>query len=232
MRGLFVTGTDTGVGKTVVACALTRLLVERGVTVRPRKPIESGCELRDGRPYPADAAALRAAAGNQEGLDTVCPHRLTAPISPERATAREGKTIGLADLEQACRVGVGAKDFLLVEGAGGFLSPLAVDGRVCDLAERLKLPILLVVADRLGCLNHAMLTTEAIAARGLTLVSVVLNRVDADVISGMDNAADLEKWLMRTIWRSSFGVVSQPWSSPGSELAALTAHILKSTGYR
>jgi dethiobiotin synthetase len=169
------------------------------VTVRARKPIESGCELRDGRAFPADAAALQAAAASGEALDSICPYPLSAAISPERAARLAGTTITLDLLESACRGGVGESDFLLVEGAGGFLSPLAPDGRVADLAARLKLPILLVVADRLGCLNHALLTIEAIAARGLKRVALVLNRLDPNVAVGMDNAADLAKWLDRPV---------------------------------
>ena len=216
LKGLFVTGTDTGVGKTEVAAALARLLVERGVPVKVRKPVESGCPERDGRLFPQDAARLKEAARSRETIETVCPYPLKAAISPERAARLEGKVIALADLERACLAGVGDGDFLLVEGAGGLLSPLARDGLVADLAARLRLPVLLVVADRLGCINHALLSAEACAARHLTLAAVVLNRVGTagpavahgivptatlarPCAAEMDNAADLARWLAQPV---------------------------------
>jgi dethiobiotin synthetase len=221
--GAFVTGTDTGVGKTTVACALARLLAERGVTVRPRKPIESGCAARDGRPFPADAAALRAAARSNEALAAVCPYPLAAPLAPPRAAVLAGQTITLADLERACRAGVGAEDFLLIEGAGGFLSPLAADARVADLATRLRLPMLLVVADRVGCLNHALLTVEALRVRGLTLAAVLLNRIAPDAPAGMDNAADLAQWLGQPITHVGYAGGGDPLPAVQAALRPLAA---------
>ncbi len=224
LKGLFVTGTDTGVGKTEVAAALARLLVERGVSVKVRKPVESGCPERADRLVPQDASRLCLAARSHEPLDVICPYPLKAAISPERAARIEGKAIALADLERACLASVADGDFLLVEGAGGLLSPLAHDGLVADLAARLHLPVLLVVADRLGCINHALLSAEALAARGLTLAAVVLNRVDATGPAGMDNAADLEKWLQRPVWR----VPQHPSANEGrAALAALADRLAR-----
>lgn len=200
--GLLITGTDTGVGKTEIGTALAALLTARGVPVKVRKPVESGCPERDGQLIPQDAARLQNAARSRESLNTICPYPLRAAISPERAALLDGRQLTLDDLVHACRQGVTAQDFLLVEGAGGFLSPLASGARVAELAERLQLPVLLVVADRLGCLNQAMLAAEAIAARGLQLAAVVLNRIDTEAPAGMDNGADLEKWLKQPVWRT------------------------------
>lgn len=200
-RGLLVTGTDTGVGKTAIGAVLAQLLVTRGVAVKVRKPVESGCAERDGRLFAHDAARLQAAARSSEALNVICPYPLRAAISPERAAALEGRHISLDDAVRACLHGVQPEDFLLVEAAGGFLSPLVRGARVAELAERLQLPVLLVVADRLGSLNQAMLSNEAIAARGLALAAVVLNRIDAEGPAGMDNGADLEMWLQRPVWR-------------------------------
>jgi dethiobiotin synthetase len=219
VRGLFITGTGTGVGKTEVAAALARLLANSGVAVRVRKPVESGCLVADGVLVPADAMRLREAARCRDPLDVVCPYRLRTAISPERAAALESVELDLARLERACRHDLGPNDFVLVEGAGGLLSPLARDGLGADLAVRLALPVLLVVADRLGCINHTLLSVEALAARGLVLAAVVLNRMDAAGAAEMNNAADLAKWLGRP-------VVCVPRSAPcGAPWAAMLPHL-------
>ena len=195
MQGIFITGTDTGVGKTVVACALARALARSGVDVAVRKPVESGCERkRGGQLHPADGQALARAAGQAESLETVTPIRLARAISPERAARLEGVDLRIAALREAVEAGP-ADAFRIVEGAGGFLSPLAADGGNADLAVALGLPVLVVAADRLGCINHALLTVEAIAARGLSLAAVVVNARDAEAEADMANRDDLEARL-------------------------------------
>lgn len=223
MRGIFITGSDTGVGKTHVGTALARLLAQRGLRVCPRKPVESGC-VRDGdRLLPQDAAVLREAAGSTEPLERVCPYRLEAPISPERAAALEGLPLNLEHLLIACRAGVTAADFLLVEGAGGFCSPLVVDGLNADLAVALGLPVVLVTADRLGALHQALVTAEAIERRGLRLAGVVLNRLAEGADARMDNAADLARWLGREVIVVPHGRTRDPstWREIGPGLAGL-----------
>ena len=194
-RGLFITGTNTDVGKTCVGTALAWQLSRRGLTVRPRKPVESGCPESEDGLYPQDGAAYRAAVGNTEPLARICRYRLQAPLSPERAAALQGVEIRLQDLVEACREGVQAEDFLLVEGAGGFYSPLTMDGLNADLAMVLGLPALLVTTDWLGTIHQTLVTAEAIARRGLTLTGVVLNEVTPVPDPRMDNAADLARWL-------------------------------------
>lgn len=195
LRGVFVTGTDTGVGKTVLGTTMIRHLAARGVAVIPRKPIESGCVGTGTELIPTDAAALHIAAGRPGTLDEVCPYRFEQPLSPPRAARLVGLDLTVADLEQACRHDVGAHEFLWVEGAGGFYSPLAGDGLNADLAARLGLPVLLVAGDRLGCINHVLLTVEAIHTRGLNLLAIILNQIDANVDRKMNNAADLKQRL-------------------------------------
>jgi dethiobiotin synthetase len=225
-RGLFVTGTDTGVGKTEVGRALARLLAERGVDARVRKPVESGCERVAGRLVPRDAERLRDAARCRDPLERVCPYPLEAALSPERAAALEGVTLFRAGLREACLAGVGATDFLLVEGAGGFLAPLAPDATVADLAADLGLPLLVVVADRLGCLNHAQLTVEAIERRGLAIAALVLNRMHPSHPAGMDNAADLRKRLRHAVLELPYcAELEQPWLVWREPLAALTGRL-------
>lgn len=192
MRGIFVTGTDTNVGKTWVGKHLIQALCEVGIDVVPRKPIESGWseEITE-----TDAWILANAANRLDDLNEICPNRFKSPVSPVRAAEIEGKKLSLGTLKKQCLVSVGNEQFLYVEGAGGFYSPLCFDGLNADLAQQLNLPVLLVVANRLGCINHALLTIEAIKKRKLTLWAIILNDVDASDLSNkdMDNLADLKK---------------------------------------
>ncbi|MGH8501449.1 MAG: dethiobiotin synthase [Gammaproteobacteria bacterium] len=192
---MFVTGTDTGVGKTYVGAAVIRGLRARGVRVLARKPVESGCDVHGGQLMPADAAILHTAAGRIGNLMDVCPFRFRHALSPARAAHLESRHLIIAELEQACVKGVSDDSFAWIEGAGGFYSPLAADGLNADLAARLRLPVLLVAADRLGCLNHVLLTTEAIRARGLSLLAVVLNQIGRAATPAMNNADDLKQRL-------------------------------------
>ncbi len=198
-RGLFVTGTGTGVGKTQIAAALANLLAERNQIVRPRKPVESGCRPEDGHLVPEDARTLQAASNTDEALERICPYPLEPPISPERASSLAGLRIVLDDLKAACLNGVAETDFLLVEGAGGFYSPLASGVLNADLAAILPLPVLLVANDCLGAINHTLLTVEAIKRRGLALVGVVLNQADPTGDPRINNPADLSRWLGRPV---------------------------------
>ncbi|SEQ30569.1 dethiobiotin synthetase [Ectothiorhodospira magna] len=191
--GVFVTGTDTGVGKTVVGCALVRALIRQGQRMTVRKPAESGCEERNGRLWPADGAALMAAAGGD--LEQITPYRYRDALAPDRAARLTGQPLYLADLIQVCVSAVPPTDLLWVEGAGGFYSPLTEDGLNADLAQSLGLPVLLVAPDRLGVINHVLLTAEAIQRRRLTLALVVLNHCVDPAPIGMDNAADIARRL-------------------------------------
>lgn len=200
MRGLFITGSDTGVGKTYVGVRLAALLAKQGFSVRPRKPVESGCPRVEGKLKPQDAAAYHAAVAGAEPLERICPYRFEAALSPERAADLAGQHLRVDDLVAACLDGVKAADFLLVEGAGGFCSPIAADGLNADLALALKLPVLLVSTDRLGAIHQVLVTAEAIERRGLKLAGVVLNRLSPKADPLLDNAADLRRWLKRAVF--------------------------------
>jgi dethiobiotin synthetase len=189
-RGVFVTGTDTGVGKTFVVIGLIQQLELRGITTAPRKPVESGCKISGNEVLPADALVMQGATSRGISLDEICPHRLEHALSPERAAALEGVTLSVRMLAEACQ-GTHGHHHLIVEGAGGFYSPVASDGLNADLAQRLGLPVLLVASDRLGCINQVLLTAQAIESRGLTLSAVALNQLEDQGTRGMDNAADL-----------------------------------------
>ena len=198
-RRLFVTGTDTGFGKTQITAALALLLSERNVVVRPRKPVESGCRQEAGHLIPEDARTLQVSAHSDEPLERIWPYSFEPALSPERAANLAGVRIALDDVRTARLEGVAEVDFLLVEGAGGFYSPLASKILNADLAASLSLPVLLVTADRLGCIGHTLLAVEAIKRCGLTLAGVVLNQVENDGDPRMNNAADLTRWLSEPV---------------------------------
>lgn len=191
MNGIFVTGTDTNIGKTWVGQNLIPILLKRKIRVIPRKPIESGWKVDDIEN--SDAWFLARAANQIDSLDHICPNRFSRPLSPVRAAELEGKKLLIQDVAQQCLKNITNNDFLYVEGAGGFYSPLCVDGLNADLASALKLPVLLVAENRLGCLNQILLSIEAIEKRGLTLKAVVLNTISADQsVNEMDNQEDLK----------------------------------------
>ena len=224
-RGIFVTGTDTGVGKTFLATRLIRSLKRLDIPVIPRKPVESGCKRVGDRLIPADALALGEAAGSQANLNEICPFRLEHPLSPERAARLEGIDYDLLDLAKTCQVP--SDRFLIVEGAGGFYSPLAPNGLNADLALHLNLPVLLVAADRLGCINHVLLTVDAIALRDLTLAAVVLSQSIPESPPHMDNLEDLRNRLDHPVERIKYSPTNLCMSEEDKELAEVIKIILE-----
>jgi dethiobiotin synthetase len=185
-RGFFVTGTDTGVGKTVVACALVRGLAERGLDVGAMKPIETGV----GEDGPRDAIALRRAAGDVDELDDVCPQRFALPAAPTVAAAAQGRSVDLDFVRSAFARLAARHDWLVVEGAGGLLVPAAKGASMADLALELGLPVLVVARAALGTINHTLLTLEAATARGVAVAGVIISHADG-TLSGAD-AANLQ----------------------------------------
>jgi len=179
-RGVFITGTDTGIGKTVVARLLVAALVRRGERVAAMKPVAAGCEPGPGGPRNADALALMAAASAGLDYEQVNPYALLPPVSPHLAAAGAGIDIDLGEIKARYEALAGAHDLTVVEGVGGWLVPLSEQASVADLAERLELPVVLVVGMRLGCLNHALLSERAIQASGARLLGWVANCQAAD----------------------------------------------------
>ena len=178
---LFVTGTDTGVGKTVVSCALVRELRRREIDAAGMKPIETGV----GADGPRDALALRAAAGDSDALDDVCPQRFSLAAAPSVAAAAEGRRVEVWAIRRAFERLAARHDCVVVEGAGGLLVPVAEKLDMAGLARELDLPLLLVARAALGTINHTLLTLEAAVARGLAVVGVVISHG-----SGVLSAAD------------------------------------------
>ena len=189
-RGVFVTGTDTGVGKTLAACALLHALAARGVNAIPMKPVAAGATGAINE----DTAALIAAAGRGAPGD-VTPVLLRDPMAPHIAAAREGVVLSLAPVKAAfdrlCTQG----DFIVVEGVGGFKVPLADGLDTVDMARAFGLPVVLVVGMRLGCLNHALLTADAIEASGLRLAGWIANHIDERMRVADENVGTLRSRL-------------------------------------
>lgn len=213
-RDYFVTGTDTGVGKTLATAALLRRLREAGHTVAGMKPVAAGAIHGPDGPASADALLLQAESSEQHPYAIVNPYLFAPPIAPHIAAAEAGVTIDFARISAALAQLRHAADVVLVEGAGGFLVPLAAQHSMAELPRLLGLEVLLVVGLRLGCLNHALLTAEAIRARGLTLAGWIGNRIDPGFARGEENVATLGALLPAPC----LGIV--PWLAAPSVTAA------------
>ena len=192
---LFITGTDTGVGKTLVSAALLHALARYHPRVVGMKPVAAGTELIDGVPANDDVLALRAASNCRVPPELDNPVLLPDPVSPHIAAARAGVRIDIAHLVACHRALAQWADAVVVEGAGGFQVPLSATETGADLAQALGLPVVLVVGLRMGCLNHALLTAESIRARGLTLAGWVANHVDPAMLAQEDNIDFLQQRL-------------------------------------
>jgi dethiobiotin synthetase len=195
MTAYFVTGTDTGVGKTFVSCALLQALARRHPRVVGMKPVAAGLVQTPEGWDSEDAIALRAASTVRVPPALDNPVRLPDPLSPHIAAERAGTRIDIHHLVACQRELAQHADAMVVEGAGGFLVPLSPEHTGADLAQALGLPVLLVVGLRLGCLNHALLSAEAIRARGLPLAGWVANRIDPDMAAVDDNIHYLRQRL-------------------------------------
>jgi dethiobiotin synthetase len=194
-RGLFVTGTDTGVGKTLVACGLVRALTARGLRVGVLKPVASGSLRTPQGPRNEDALALAACANLGQSYTEVNRYCFEPPISPHIAADEAHTTID-TDLIAGDLQGLARRaDWVVTEGAGGWYAPIGPEKTMADLAAALGSPVLLVVGLRLGCLNHAALSREAIAARGLACAGWVASAVDADFARPQENLAALTRAL-------------------------------------
>ena len=196
---LLITGTDTGVGKTLVSCALLHQLALRYPRVIGMKPVAAGTSMVNGLQVNDDVLALRAASncGAPPELDN--PVSLADPVSPHIAAQRSGTRIDIGHIVACHQALLQRADAVVVEGAGGFMVPLCDDdagsSTGADLAQALQLPVVLVVGMRLGCLNHALLTAEAISTRGLTLAGWVANQIDPDMAAQQENLLFLQRRL-------------------------------------
>ena len=194
-RGLFITGTDTGVGKTLVSTGLITLLKERGMRVGVMKPVESGCRRENGGLIPEDAILLKNAAKSQDELDIINPYALEAPLAPALAAEMEGVEIRLEVIQSAFEVLTSRYDIVIVEGAGGFLVPIFGDFFMADLAKELDLPLLLVTEAKLGIINHTLLTLAHAREREIPVLGIVMNRTsDQQGLPESLNPDALKRW--------------------------------------
>lgn len=194
-KGFFVTGTDTGVGKTLVSAALARALVGRGLRVAVMKPIASGSDPTPEGPRNSDALALMAAANVTAPYEVINPYCFLPPISPHLAAREAGVAVDFALLRSRFDFLAGASDCVVVEGAGGWLAPISDTATMADLAGALSLPVLLVVGMRLGCLNHALLTRESQCTRGVAFAGWIANAIDPHFDRAAENLATLSARL-------------------------------------
>lgn len=195
MSALFVTGTDTGVGKTYCACALLRGFVAQGRRAVGMKPVASGATEVDGELRNDDALALMAAGNVPAPYASVNPYVFAPAIAPHIAAARAQSDIALPRLQAAYHDLAERAEVVVVEGAGGWLTPLSESTSLADFAQTLNAPVILIVGLRLGCLNHALLSAEAIARRGLRLAGWIANDVTPDFAEAEANIAYLAAQL-------------------------------------
>ena len=184
MKGVFVTGSNTGVGKTTVAIEIVRHMSLRR-EVKVRKPVETNCEFNGQNYTPKDAVALSAACQQQESLERVCPYCFEIEASAEMASAESGRKLTLEDLVVACKRETD-ESFVVVEGAGGLYSPIAEASLNVDLAIKLQLPLIVVIRDELGAISQTLLTLEAAKNNNLTVACVVLNVVESNNLSNKE----------------------------------------------
>jgi dethiobiotin synthetase len=217
-QGIFVTGTNTGVGKTVIAAALLRLAGRHGVRAVGLKPLASGSETdADGHLRNADALELQAASAHALSYELVNPYCFEPAIAPHIAAREVSRPVLLQDLQGWYQRASEASDLAIVEGAGGWRVPLHPSGFLSDLPEALRMPVVLVVGLTLGCLNHARLTAEIITAGGrCPLAGWVANEVDPGFERPDENVETLAQLLGGPPLARVRRVVGGPWSTHGN----------------
>jgi len=219
---LYVTGTDTGIGKTFSSCVLLHALRQRGLRAVGMKPVASGCDLTAEGLRNEDAVALRAASNPVPAYADLNPFALPEPLAPELAAAGAGVTLSLAPIEAAFGRLRAQADTVVVEGVGGWLAPLSAELDQSHLVHALQLPVVLVVGLRLGCINHARLSAQAIADAGATCIGWIANAVDPQMARMDDNVAMLRARLPMPYWGRL------PYA-PSADPALLAQHLVVPT---
>jgi len=194
-EGIFITGTDTGVGKTIVTAGLAAQFKKSGLDVGVMKPIQTGCRSRRGELIAPDARFLLQAAGIDDPMDWVCPYRFKTPAAPLVAAERERRRIDLSRITEAYRHLASRHRMVVVEGIGGLLTPITLTASAVDLALLLKLPLIVVASTRLGTLNHTLLTVRYAQQIGVAVLGIILNcpRPSARSLAEKTNAQVLSR---------------------------------------
>ena len=218
MFSVYVTGTDTGIGKTFASCTLLHALRAHGLRAAGMKPVASGCERIDGEWRNADALALQAAGEPGIAYADINPFALEHPLAPELAARDAGIDVALPPILDAHARLAARADALIVEGVGGWAAPLSASLMQADLVRALRLPVVLVVGLRLGCLNHALLSARAIAADGVHLAGWIASHVDPAMERVDDNLAMLRARMPAPCW----GVLPHV---PDADPAAMPRHL-------
>ena len=212
-QGILITATDTGAGKTVVTCLLGKRLLREGISVLPLKPVESGCAPGgDGRPFPADAAALRDAFAPGLSVSDVCLYPLSAVLSPRLAARAEGVSIDPVRIRQTVIGAAAAADVVLVEGAGGVTVEIREGYSFADLARDLSLPVLVVAGNRLGVLNHLQLTMRYLQSENIPLFGVILSDLTPEAFPAREpNETEVQRIAGRHyLGRIPYGAATLP----------------------
>jgi len=193
IKGMFITGTDTGIGKTVVSCAILAKLKQMGLMVQGMKPIASGCELTKDGLRNEDAEALIDNSSIIQDYDLVNPYAFEPPIAPHLIAAKLGVDIDIDLILEKFNKLKTDMDSIIVEGVGGWQVPINETQTVANLAVRLNLPVVLVVGVRLGAINHAMLTYDAICQSGLDCMGWVANIVEKNMLNSNENIEAIQQ---------------------------------------
>ncbi len=195
MSGLYITGTDTEIGKTLVSTLLIQLLVQQGFKVAGMKPVASGASMLEGELKNEDALSLIQASNIELDYKTVNPYVFEEAASPHIVAEKAGVEIEFNEIIKNYNELQNQSDHVIVEGVGGWYAPLSNHTTVADLAEKLQLPVILVVGIRLGCLNHALLTAQAIRQANLPIAGWIANIVEQDFSSAEENISALQHFL-------------------------------------
>ena len=193
MRGYFITGTDTDVGKTIIALGMIEKLQQQGDKVGVMKPISAGCKITHDGLRNSDAMQLQQQSNVRLDYHTINPYAFAPAIAPHIAAADAGVRVDLETIYQHYQTIAAQSDCVIVEGAGGWQTPLNDFQTIADLAKRLQLPVILVVGMRLGCISHALLTVESICATGLPLAGWVANQIQPEMSRLEENIATLQQ---------------------------------------
>ena len=205
-----ITGTDTGVGKTVVTCGLLASLRRRGLTVAGMKPVEAGDST-------TDSSLIRAAAGSRDALSDVCPLRFSVPLAPMVAASLERRVIDTTSLDEPFERLAAGRDAIVVEGVGGLLVPITATESFVTLCSRWDLSVLIVASNRLGAINHILLTAQAADRAGLVVMGIVLNHLSS---AGNDAAQDTNSGAI-AVMLPGIPILSFPHIPAGHDISAL-----------